>query len=306
MQNALVEIHNTLTKKISGKHGVIRQAIMGKSVDYAAIAVISAPRFTSNTPEKQLVPYNHVGVPVYLLCSLFFPFFVKFLEDLFYDFEHDSAIQLKGNSYIEIDDIIFDSLSTENLEKLVKSYITDKTKYVRSMTVKVGDYTLTDLIKKRKFQVALDREFTLTDLFLIGVETMLNNKHVMSTRYPVTGAESIIINKIKPLTTERMIELEVGNHKFINYPYFPLDSKGQIIHTKIKWLDSVVPNNVFLQGMGGDFDGDTFRLIGLFSDEANAEATKLANNPMNYIDVNGNFTRGVWAEAGMTLFMLTK
>jgi DNA-directed RNA polymerase beta' subunit len=259
MQNALVEIHNTLTKKISGKYGIIRQAIMGKSIDYAATAVISAPRFNTDTFKEQLVPYNHIGIPLYLLCSLFFPFFVKFLEDLFYDFEHDTAIQLKGNNYIEVDDIIFDSLSTDNLKKIIQSYISDKTKYVRTMTVKIGDTTLTELIKGRKFQLNLgNREATLTDILFLAANDILKTKHVLSSRYPITGSESIIVNKIKVLTTEKNIKLNLGNTIFSHYPYFPLDKNNNIIHTEIKWLDSVIPNNVFLGGMGGDYDNWNF------------------------------------------------
>jgi hypothetical protein len=52
--------------------------------------------------------------------------------------------------------------------------------------------------------------------------------------------------------------------------------------------------------------GDTFRLIGLFSEEANQEAKRVMYAPTNYIDTNGNFTRGVEGEAGITLYMLTK
>lgn len=254
MQNALVEIHNTLTKKISGKYGVIRQAIMGKSIDYAATAVISAPRFNSNTYDTQLVPYNYIGVPLYLLCSLFFPFFVKFLEDLFYDFEHDTAIQLKGNNYIQVDDIIFDSLSTDNLKKIIQSFITDKTKYVRSMTVNIGNTTLTEIMKGRQFATALGREATLTDILYLAANDILQHKHVLSSRYPITGAESIIVNKIKVLTTEKIMEMSLSSTKFTHYPYFPVDAKNKIVHPDIKWLDSVIPNNAFLGGMGGDYD----------------------------------------------------
>ena len=51
---------------------------------------------------------------------------------------------------------------------------------------------------------------------------------------------------------------------------------------------------------------DTFRLIGIFSEEANKEAELSANAPLNFVDTNGNFTRGVAGEAGISLYMLTK
>ena len=52
--------------------------------------------------------------------------------------------------------------------------------------------------------------------------------------------------------------------------------------------------------------GDTFRIIGLFDEAANKEATRIIYSPMNYIDTNGSFTRGLAAEPGLTLYMLTK
>jgi hypothetical protein len=30
------------------------------------------------------------------------------------------------------------------------------------------------------------------------------------------------------------------------------------------------------------------------------------NNPMNYLDAQGNYTRGIGREAGLALYMLTK
>ena len=55
-----------------------------------------------------------------------------------------------------------------------------------------------------------------------------------------------------------------------------------------------------------DFDGDTVRLIGLFSDDANMEASRLMKSPMNFLDASGRFTRGASREAGLSLFMMTR
>lgn len=312
MQMIVNEIHNTLTKKISGKHGVIRQAIMGKSIDYAATAVISAPRVDSNTSEKQQIPFNYIGVPLHIVCSLFFPFVVKSLEDYFYEFEQETEVQLIGDRTVPVDDIVFKSISSENLQKMVQSFITDKTKLTRSLPVKIGEHKLTNLLKGYDTD-KIGREITLTDLLFLIASDIIKNKHVLSSRYPISGAESIIVNKIKILTTEDTIDMEytdaneILKFKGINtYPYFPVDAKGNILHKQIKWIDTVVPNNAFLAGMGGDYDGDTFRLIGIFSDEANEEAKLSANNPLNFVDTNGNFIRGAAGECGISLYMLTK
>jgi hypothetical protein len=51
---------------------------------------------------------------------------------------------------------------------------------------------------------------------------------------------------------------------------------------------------------------DTMRVIGLFSAEANLEAKKLMQSPLNYVDPKGGFTRKIHREGALPLYMLTK
>ena len=51
---------------------------------------------------------------------------------------------------------------------------------------------------------------------------------------------------------------------------------------------------------------DTHRMVGVFTQEANAEAARLIEKPTNYCDGQGNFGRPVANEAVLTLFSLTK
>lgn len=51
---------------------------------------------------------------------------------------------------------------------------------------------------------------------------------------------------------------------------------------------------------------DTHRVVGLFTQEANAEAARLIQQPTNYCDGQGQFSRKVTNEAVLTLFSLTK
>lgn len=52
--------------------------------------------------------------------------------------------------------------------------------------------------------------------------------------------------------------------------------------------------------------GDTLRLIGMYTNDANAEAERIQRNPMNYIDAEGRYTRGIGREAGLAIYMLTR
>lgn len=51
---------------------------------------------------------------------------------------------------------------------------------------------------------------------------------------------------------------------------------------------------------------DTFRLIGLFTQEANLEAEQFLKTATNFMDMKGKFIRGPARECGLAMYMLTK
>lgn len=309
VQQTLVDIHDSLTKKQSGKEGIIRKAIMGKTVDYAAVSVISAPRFNVNTAAEQMVPYNYIGIPLFTVCALFFPLIVKGLEDIFHDVSQSTKIVLSGN-VVDVSEDVEYVINSESLTSLVKSYVKDKTKSVRTMTFTLSG---SDSGRFAAFEKRLGRPFTVTDLLYRVASDVVFNRHVLSTRFPITDAGSTIINRVKILTTEKTIDLSKGaapgtfDFEFMRtYPHFPVDNKGEIKYKGFSWIDTTVPNNAFLSSMGGDYDGDTFRLIGLFFQTSNEEAKRIIAAPLNYVNAKGDFTRGLAREAGISLYMMTR
>lgn len=51
---------------------------------------------------------------------------------------------------------------------------------------------------------------------------------------------------------------------------------------------------------------DRFRIIGLFTQEANEEAARMIAKPTNYCDGQGGFGRQIKNEGVLTLYALTK
>lgn len=315
VQNLLVEIHKELTQKIAGKKGVIRQAIMGKSIDYSTIGVLSCSQIKSNTPETQQIPYNYFGVPLHLALNLFYPFIIKWIEDFFHEYEHSASIVLQGDERYDLQDTVYETISSANIQKIVNGYIKDKTKRIRTQAFRlngVGDRT--PIMKNIEGIKGLpDRHYTLTDFLYDAAIDVCRDKHVIATRFPVTGPESVITCRVKILTTEKTVDVSglvseggTGNKNFKDYPFFPTDGKNTILEDKIQWIDTYVPNFAYMKGLGGDYDGDTMRVAGLFSAEANIEAEKIMFSPMNYMDTQGNFIRGIHREGGLALYMLTK
>lgn len=334
IQKTLNDIYVELTTKISGKTGVIRQTIMGKSIDYSAIAVLSCPRMEANTPDEQQVKYNEYGIPIAFALSLYYPFALAELEQFFHELEFTHYFAMgngKGVVKKETDLDILDSITTDALKDMVDGFIKDKTKTYRTRPI----YTL---IRKNTKNPNLNpsdfepmrieymvrgevysRLVTITDLMYAVAFNITRNKYLIATRYPVTGPESVITCKPVVLSTERVGKVvpregEDNTNGCLSYitrpeykiPFFPADEKGYAIDKKIKWIDTAIPNIAHLAGLGGDFDGDTMRVLGLFSIEANAEAKKLIESPMNYVSTKGEFIRGLQREGALALYMLTK
>ena len=51
---------------------------------------------------------------------------------------------------------------------------------------------------------------------------------------------------------------------------------------------------------------DTFRIIGLFTKEANMEADMMMHSPYNFLNPSGDLIRSVDREGGMGLYMMTR
>jgi len=64
LQKQLVEIYDYLTSYIKGKTGLLKNNLLGKTVDYSTRGVISAGRVNSNKPADQLVKFTYTGIPL--------------------------------------------------------------------------------------------------------------------------------------------------------------------------------------------------------------------------------------------------
>ena len=79
--------------------------------------------------------------------------------------------------------------------------------------------------------------------------------------------------------------------------------------THYGFYNVLIPGNIYLKALGGDYDGDMLYLKGLFTKEANLEAEKLIYSKSNILNASGGGSRGITKigkEAIMTLFELTK
>ena len=83
VQDTLVEIMDYFKAQISRKQGLIRKNLIGKSVDYGARVVISAPNYNNERLEDNMVDVEHTALPISQCCSTFYPFIEAWLKNFF-------------------------------------------------------------------------------------------------------------------------------------------------------------------------------------------------------------------------------
>jgi DNA-directed RNA polymerase beta' subunit len=292
VQVLINEIYAYLTSKLSKKTGIIQKNLLGKSVDYAVRAVISGPKLNSATHNELEVPYGYVGIPLHLLTIAFFPFVLSELERFFIDFKNDRLVVTSSGQEIEVIDDTISSLSSKSFERLINFY--SRSQEGRTTPVKI---TTADGDKPVElFKDQLNRDFTITDLLYMILSEIIKDKHVYLTRYPTEDYRNVVPLKIKILTTETTIKQNIYDTEFPNYPKLTGD---------IRWVDSVRPNNAYLPGLGGDYDGDTVSIRGLYTKEANEEADNLIKSKMTLLDGAGKASRTFSKEGVLSLYNFT-
>lgn len=296
VQALLYEIYELFTGRLAKKNGVIHKGLLGKSVDYAVRGVISGPSLTSPTFRDQQVPYGYIGLPLYMAMSAFLPLILNELSNFFQPMRNASILSLaeRGGKMEKLIDATADSISPDKLTKLIKMYSMSHDDRLAPFKVKVdsGEKPL------KLFEDELGRPFTLTDLFFIITSRVVRDKYVVATRYPLEDYRNIAPMKVKILTTEKTGKMKFGNFEYEDYPH--LEGKH------IRWIDSIRPNNSYLEGWGGDYDGDMISVKALFTQEANEELETIANQPMTLLSGSGSASRVLGKEGILTLYSMTK
>ena len=324
--------------KGSSKNSLIRKHLLGKTVDYTASAVITAPRISeAKTPDDHPTPFGYGRFPLATLLSLFQPFYVSEGVAKLEEF----VIQMQELYRDDIKKIDLNQFNADSVAKMIKKFI--KSRDERFAPMPAIKYTAKDNSEKQIIfnMVEVDKQsdlydqnklkesfrvMTLTDFFFIISHEVLHDKHVYVTRYPVTNFQNIYPSKIKILSTSKTkkkivaiamirddgtIEPDIkefgGNTVFDEYPCIPKDRK--IVTADNEFIDVMYPGNTPLGAMGGDYDGDMLYMKSVFSKEANEEADRLIKAKSNILTAAGKPSRGlgqISKECIMGLYELTK
>lgn len=202
IQKTLVEIYDYFKNKIDKKKGIIKQNLLGKSVDYGARVVIGTANFTYNRMEDMPVNTYHAGVPLSYCISLFTPFFAGWIQNFFWnEFEIRGmkypvyVKKTKEIKYVGIKDPTV-QFNDEKVKDLMTKYIYSYSERFDPIIVETIDPDYPEIKLFFKGYTSDDKEFdpndvmkllnrryfTLTDLFYIAASDICKDKHVYITR----------------------------------------------------------------------------------------------------------------------------
>lgn len=324
IQNTMVEIINYFKDLIAKKNGLIKKYLLGKSVDFGSRSVISAPTYNHETIHDSMIDIEHTALPLSQCCSCFYPLIEAWLKNFFtrevindpnlisfYDEDagkvriatlkdpelqfSDKAIKKMINNYI---------FNPDNRYKIIEVAATVPTSGKSEKIIKANMILKGKILLPNNALEVLQRPLTVTDILYLAAVDVCEKRHVMVSRYPVGTDKGIFFNKIRVQSTRNHIKL-IFNGK--EYPFYPnIDLKTSHDKIGVQFIDSLVFSNSLLEGMGGDYDGDTVSIRGLWSDEANLEAEDIMNRKMTALNISGSNSRVLSKEILNSYYALTK
>ena len=331
MQELILTVYNSLTGTgentdgvgLSKKSGLVRSAVMSKTTDYGTRLVLSAPQLKVERLEDLMVDMDHAALPLSSACVNFMPYVIfnikRFFENEFITGSKYKVIINNKIEYVEIKDplIIF---SEEEIIKQIKRYIygfsnrfipveipleNGKVGYAlfKGHKISTEDY-LNGNIDLEGETTLINRKLTWLDVIYIASCEAVKDKHIKITRFPIDSAYNTIFTKVRISTINETENIYLNGEFYRWYPKFRNEQIG--MNTSHTFIDTLNISNLHLGGMGGDYDGDTTSICGVWSVEANEELDKHLNSKKNIIDIGGENIKKSSNEAIQCIYSLTR
>lgn len=315
MQQIIVQIYDYFKVKLQKKNGLLRRYLMGKNTDFCTRSVISAPIYHADSPDHMETDFEHAGIPISQVCSLAFPFMSAWIKNWFdneFIMNQDSALMYKGNEPVKVKNP--EAYFTDDyIKKMMNRYIRDPEYRFSEIKVpldngKWGKIHFTGIVyddnNTAEQNTIADRPMTVTDLLYLAAYDVTKDKHCMITRYPVSDSYGIFLAKCRVISTIKTHVVKIGETVYEHYPIIEPNLTEKEIATRFK--ETVIFSSSYLDGIGGDYDGDQVTIKILWTQEANEEIKKKILEPSFFITPSGSNIRQIGKEGLQTMYMITK
>lgn len=320
---------------LSRKIGLIRRAGMRRSFDWGSRLVICTQDLRKEKLEDLEIDLDHIGLPLAALCANFYPYMLFHIRQWFANNLSDEAEILawdpkaKTTRRVHIRDWR-DQYSDERIKEEIDRFMhgvsnrfmaieapiveeeefKGKKSYLMFKGFNVPDEKVAETLVKNggipEEGVNLpisERPLTWCDLIFMAAKEIAKDKSTLITRFPIDTYWNQYPAKIKVLSTIKTVPMVVNNTFYPDYPNIEASMVNK--NTSNIFMDVALPNNVRLDSIGGDFDGDTVSSKVLYSIEANDEMFNTINSKKYFIGLDGQNLMYTSKECIQSLYNLT-
>ena len=303
---------------LSGKFGIIR-ANMAYTSDYSSRLVLSAPELKVETIDDMMVSLDKSAIPLAAVSADFYPFMLfhmrKFFENEFlnstsYEFADEEGKEIT----VELDNPMMyfnDDLLKDQLKKFVYSH--DNRFIPIEIPTKDKSHTYYMNFKGKRWDTvkdaedssepAIHRPMTWVDVIYIAAIRSTEGKQMSFTRFPYDSYFNTIYTGIEVASTTETEPIVIDGEYYRFYPKIRLEDINA--PSSQKFVDTMQISNLYLDGLGADYDGDTGQVKGSFFKETNAELEKFTDSKANFINMACNNIRTSSKEAIQAMYNLT-
>lgn len=324
IQMKLVEIRKFGQTLIEKKNGAFQKTILGKAPDFGDRGVISVPSLNGcDVPDDCIVDIIHSGIPLSFCIVLGYPFMIKwimeFFEEMFRNKQQVPAYKKNADGeyelqYVRIKDqseVFTKDFIDKKLEMFKKTYGAERFEPVQ---IECEDGTVTDIYFTGKgyatdpsnpnANTMSHRPLTWTDVFYMAAVDTLSDKYCYITRYPLEDYFGTFPSQVAVLSTIKTTPMVVNGKVYPHYPVIDLSLNKKDIATQ--FIDTISLSNLYLEAIGGDYDGDTVSVKMCFSIEANQEAEQKLHDINHYVSIQGKLVRVLSNEASLAFYNMTR
>jgi hypothetical protein len=301
IQNTVIDLYKYFNSIVSTKNGFFQKALLSKNTIGIARNVISAPSYKSSNPE---VGIFKTGYPLHSICSMFDPF-VRFHMKQFMSYDnlqqiHTNPEEIKRENIVNMYD---DTM----IKELMRIYMLNPGSRFRKLYLDPqNQIPLMFSAINAKTNEPIIRPFTLTDLIYLSAHlaVIVPDRMVYLVRYPIGKYLGAFFTGVFLLSTNTTIPVQYQGVTYKSYPDIDPDMSHSRVSTQ--FVDVVNMANSKLANLGADYDGDTIKSTGIWSDEANEEARKLMKSKIYNVKPSGEAAFPCEQEQLNGLFALTK
>ena len=301
IQDTLIAIYVYFNTYVGSKNGFFQKNLLAKNTVAVARNVISCPSYRSANPEAGIFK---TGFPLHSICDMFKPFVKFHMKQLL---SYDSLCMIHSKPEEISRDEIANIYDDRTLEDLIKVFAFNPGSRFRKLFLDAeGTKPIMFNAMNTETNSPITRPFTLTDLIYLASyqAVVVPNRMAYVVRYPIGKYLGAFFTEIYLMSTINTESIQFQGTIYEHYPHINVD----LPHSKIstQFIEVVNMTNSRLVNIGGDYDGDTIKSTGIWSDEANEKARKLMKSKIYCVLPSGGSAFPCEKESLNGLYALTK